>query len=208
MSNYAVVCLDETGSMHGQEERVVTSMNEYVGHIPDDTHLTVFKFDSNHWTKFFDDTKDKWQLMTLADYNPGAATPLYDRVYDTIAHAESLAANPDDKVMIMVDTDGHNNASTEYDQEKIHALVNKKKALGWEFWFMSNAMDQKAADNLGNLGTQMGMNVMSNTHANRTTAYRAAASNTISYFAGDDKRPSIIGTAGLGDLIVNPDNKV
>ena len=28
MSNYAVVCLDETGSMHGQEYRVVTSMNE------------------------------------------------------------------------------------------------------------------------------------------------------------------------------------
>ena len=28
-NNYAVVCLDETGSMTGQEERVVTSMNEY-----------------------------------------------------------------------------------------------------------------------------------------------------------------------------------
>ena len=54
----------------------------------------MFKFDSVRWTKFFDDTKDNWKQMTLDDYSPGAATPLYDRVYDTIAHAESLAKNP------------------------------------------------------------------------------------------------------------------
>lgn len=203
MANYAVVCLDETGSMHGQEERVVKSMNEYVAHIPDDTHLTVFKFDSTHWTKFFEDTKDKWQLMTLDDYSPGAATPLYDRVYDTIVHAESLATNTDDKVMIMVDTDGWNNASKEYTQETIHALVSKKKALGWEFWFMSNAMDQKGADNLGNLGKMMGMNVASSTHANRTKTYRAAAANTVSYFASDRPHTTGTGTSGLEDRTSN-----
>ena len=69
--------------------------------------------------------------------------------------------------MIMVDTDGWENASIEYNQESINALVEKKKALGWEFWFMANALDQKGADTLGNLGKMMGMNVSSNAYSKR-----------------------------------------
>ena len=48
--NHAIVTLDETGSMSGQEHRVVTSLNEYVEQLPKKTRLTVFKFDSRRWT--------------------------------------------------------------------------------------------------------------------------------------------------------------
>ena len=33
--NHAIVTLDETGSMSGQEHRIVTSLNEYVKYVAD-----------------------------------------------------------------------------------------------------------------------------------------------------------------------------
>ena len=46
VGKHAIVVLDETGSMRGQEERVTTSLNEYVDGLPKGTRLAVFKFDS------------------------------------------------------------------------------------------------------------------------------------------------------------------
>ncbi len=189
MSNYAVVCLDETGSMRGQEHRVVTSMNEYVAKLPDDTHITVFKFDSERWDKFFDDNKKEWKVMEVDDYKPGAMTPLYDKVSETIKHAESLSKDKDnDKVMIMIDTDGIENASIEENQESIKVLVEQKKSAGWEFWFMANGLDQKTADKIGKAGASLGMNVASNVHRVRHTAYSNLAVDTVSYFNRDSNQ--------------------
>ena len=111
--NYAAICIDETGSMSGQEGRVVTSLNEYVNGLPDDVHLTVFTFDSERWATFYDGHKRSWKVMMPADYSPGAMTPLYDAIGRVLRHAETLAGDGD-RVMTMVDTDGYENASTEH----------------------------------------------------------------------------------------------
>ena len=58
---HAIVTLDETGSMRGQQHRVVTSLNEYVDQLPRKTRLTVFKFDSERWTTFFRGKVKKWK---------------------------------------------------------------------------------------------------------------------------------------------------
>ena len=188
MSNYAVVCLDETGSMQGQEQRVVTSLNEYVNQLPDDTHITVFKFDSERWTSFYDGVKPDWKQMEQGDYNPGAMTPLYDAVGKSIRHAEGLAS-AGDKVMVMVDTDGFENASKEHTQESVKALVDQKKGAGWEFLFMANALDHQKAVHVGYTGQAMGMQVNSASYGQRMAAYSYAASSTRSYFDKPDAKP-------------------
>ena len=35
--------------------------------------------------------------------------------------------------MVMIDTDGEENASKEHTRESINALVSQKKGVGWEF---------------------------------------------------------------------------
>ena len=187
--NYAIVCLDETGSMSGQQKRVVTSLNEYVNQLPDDVHITVFKFDSNRWTTFFDDEKAEWVEMKVADYAPGAMTPLYDAIGKTLIHAGSLASDGD-KVMIMVDTDGYENASKEHSLEAIKAKVEEKKSGGWEFLFMASGLDERAAQAVGATGASLGMGVRSAAHSRRVAAYSRAGEQTRSYFEGepaDDK---------------------
>lgn len=179
--NYAVICIDETGSMAGQEERVVTSMNEYVNSLPDDAHVTVFKFDSNHWTKFYDDYKTAWQKMEPANYSPGAMTPLYDAIGKTVRHAESLASDGD-KVLVMVDTDGHENASKEHTVDSVNAVVDAKKTAGWEFLFMAGGINEAQAQQVGAIGQALGMTTNMASHARRSQNFQAARGQTHSYF--------------------------
>lgn len=179
--NHAIVTLDETGSMSGQERRVVTSLNEYVNQLPKKTLLTVFMFDSERWTEFFRGQVEKWNPMKEEDYRPGAMTPLYDAIAKSIAHADSVASNGD-KVMVMIDTDGSENASLEHTHESCLTLVSRKKQAGWEFLFMSAGVDQKRADSIGATGRSLGMRVNSATHAKRSLNYSRASFQTRTYF--------------------------
>ena len=181
MSNYAAICLDETGSMTGQEERVVTSLNEYVRSLPDDIHVTVFKFDSERWTTLYDDSKSNWTDRTVADYKPGTMTPLFDAIYKTIKHGESLAQDGD-KVLIMVDTDGMENASKEYTLEAVRSLVDQKKSSGWEFLFMAAGLDEAEAIRVGSTGLDLGMTTKSAPYARRSANYMAASAHSSDYF--------------------------
>ena len=184
--NHAIVTLDETGSMSGQERRVVTSLNEYVNQLPKKTLLTVFKFDSERWTEFFHGSVEKWKPMKEKDYRPGAMTPLYDAIGKSISHAESVASNGD-KVMVMIDTDGYENASREYTHESCLARVSRKKKAGWEFLFMSAGVDEKRADTLGAAGRSLGMRVNSASYARRSLNYSRASVQTRTYFRQPDQ---------------------
>ena len=178
---HAIVTLDETGSMRGQQHRVVTSLNEYVDQLSKKTRLTVFKFDSERWTTFFRGKVKKWKPMKEKDYRPGAMTPLYDAIAKSIAHAESVASKGD-KVMVMIDTDGYENASREHSLESCLALVSQKREAGWEFLFMSAAVDQKQAAFVGKTGKALGMRVNAAPYARRSLNYKRASAQTRDYF--------------------------
>ena len=67
MANIAMLCLDETGSMTGQEHRVVMSLNEYVDKLPEDCRICVFTFDSQRWRRFYDGYKTNWVPMQTSE---------------------------------------------------------------------------------------------------------------------------------------------
>ncbi len=188
MSNYSVVVLDATGSMTGQEDRVVTSANEYVKTLPEDTHLTVFMFDSERWLTFFEDTASSWTKMESKDYAPGAMTPLFDAVGRAIKHADGLASDGD-RVMMMVDTDGYENASKEHTQQSIKALVEQRKEAGWAFMLMSQGLDRVVAEDLAAQGSAVGMTTQPAVYAARASNYARASAQTVAYFT-DGSQPT------------------
>ena len=181
----AVVVLDATGSMGGQEKRVVSSMNEYAKALPKKAHLTVFMFNSTRWDKFFDGKAGDWKKMKEKDYEPGAMTPLYDCIAKGMAHADGLASDGD-KVMIMIDTDGMDNASRECTVESCRKTVKKKKKAGWAFQFMANGVDDFAAQQTAMTGAALQMHTKFGSHRLRASNYAAAAGVTLSYFDGKD----------------------
>ncbi len=188
MKKVAVVVLDATGSMTGQEERVVSSMNEYVRTLPKKCHLTVFLFDSKRWDTFYEGQAKDWRKMRTADYQPGAMTPLYDSIAKGIKHAKGLSANETNKVLVMIDTDGFENASQEHTQTSVKALFDQCKADGWEFIFMASGIDEVAAQKVAATGDAMGMTVNSAAYAARAANYATASTLTDSYFDDDKKK--------------------
>ena len=183
MKNYAVVLLDETGSMYNQRDRVVSAMNEYVTDISQDTHLCVFKFGGSRWEILFDNAVETWNDITVEDYIPRGGTPLYDSVGKTIEHANSLAKKGD-KVMLMIDTDGEENMSREFNQDNIKKLVEDKKEEGWAFLFMSSGLDVRHARVTShNMASAIGINAVQNAgYAARRNHVHNASTQTMAYF--------------------------
>ncbi len=184
--NYAIICIDETASMRGQQQRVVSSLNEYVSGLPEHTHISVFTFNREiEWKTYFDNYKKNWVNMTEEDYRPQSMTPLFDSIAKTIHHGEKVSSL-DDKVFVMIDTDGQENCSKEETIDSVKALIQQKKNMGWEFWFMANSIDQMSAERIGKTGFDLGMNVASNVYRDRRAVYSAHVGQTMSYF-NDDK---------------------
>jgi hypothetical protein len=80
--------------------------------------------------------------LTRATYVPRASTPLYDAIGRGIVDLEAmLAALPKDecpgKIIFVIVTDGHENASREFDRARILAMIEAQRANGWEFVFLS-----------------------------------------------------------------------
>ena len=183
MTNHAIAILDASGSMSGQEERVVTSMNEYVNGLPKKTRLSVFLFDSERWHEHFSGKVKNWTPMTTEHYRAGAMTPLFDSIAKGIEFVGGNAGKGD-KVMVMIDTDGYENQSSDYDHDKIKALIDKKKGKGWEFLFMANGIDEATATKVGGTGKSLGIRTMATSYAGRSKAYGFASSLTSEYFDG------------------------
>lgn len=184
MGNYALVVLDETGSMQGQEERVVKGMNEFAKSLREENpKLTVFCFDSERWRTFFDDKARKWTSMNVEDYQPGAMTPLYDAIAKGIAHVKSMAKKKD-KVVVMIDTDGYENASKEHDYKSIKALIEERRSRGWQFLFLGSGIDEQSARTVASSGTRIGAQSVSTTHAKRGETYTVVGQVTSSFYRG------------------------
>jgi hypothetical protein len=190
MTNYAVVALDASASMRGQENRVVESMNKYVMELPDDSHITVFMFDYFRWDTYYDGEVSNWPVMQESNYRPGAMTPLFDAVAKAVAHADTLASEGD-RVMLMVDTDGRENASKEHTQESIKALVDERTAGGWAFLFMSQGMDHAQSKLNAQVADKLGMVAQNASVVLRTASYARAGGQTVSYFATSAKPISL-----------------
>ncbi len=175
--------LDETGSMQRVKGQTISGFNEYVntlksGDSANDIQFTLTKFNSEkvevvHTAVSLNEV-DK---LTENTYHPGHLTPLYDAVGRTIASISKKK-----RVLIVIQTDGAENASQEYTRKDIFDLITEKKAKEWTFVFLGADQDAWAA------GQAMGLdkgNVMSYASADTHGALRTLATATMSYVSRD-----------------------
>ena len=93
--------------------------------------------------------------MTEDDYEVGGCTALLDAVGSTIKHICNIhkyirPEDVPDKTVVVIITDGQENASHHYDYKQVKQMIKKQKELGWEFIFLGANID--AAEEAGNLG--------------------------------------------------------
>jgi len=189
------ILLDETGSMSGQEARVTTGINEYISTLKSKAEgeagaykVMLNLFDSERWREYYHGPMDAFPPMTAKDYRPGAMTPLYDSLHKTIRKAESWSG--EGKVLVIIDTDGMENASQEVSRDQIFKMVKDKESLGWTFVFLGADMEEfgGASEAQANMGLGLNaQNCMDMKHDNRSVVYSRAAKATHSYMDDESK---------------------
>ncbi|MEZ5946655.1 MAG: vWA domain-containing protein [Hyphomonas sp.] len=139
---HSYILLDRTGSMSSIWVEALSSVNAYAGGISSqagdiEPDITLAVFDAQDGLQF--DVLRRsvkasgWQNVTNNEASPRGMTPLFDAIARIIALAE--ADNPD-KAVIVIMTDGEENASREVKKEGVKAALDRVEKRGWEVVFL------------------------------------------------------------------------
>ena len=176
--------LDETGSMLGVKEQTVSGFNEYIQTLKNeknakDIRFTLTQFNSEKVEVVHDGAKLK-DVPNLTDetYRPDAMTPLYDAIGKTIRALETSMNSKKMSALVVIQTDGQENHSKDYNQQTIFKLIEDKKKEGWSFAFLGADQDAWLASQA--LGISRG-STMSYNSAQTKGAFRAVATATVIY---------------------------
>ena len=196
--------LDETGSMESIKDDTIGGFNSYLFSLKAESapiDFTLIKFDSRRIEKVCVAAPvAQVKELDAASYQPGASTPLIDAAYKTIKAVEKSLGGASPKVVICIQTDGHENASTEHGWDDLNALIKEKSAAGWQFNFLGTGID--AYDT----GLRMGVAAMATMASRRTpqhvrASYASLGTATADFAAGraESTHLSMSARAASGD---------
>jgi uncharacterized protein YegL len=190
-----VFILDRSGSMEGLESDTIGGFNSMLTKQqaePGECRITTVLFDNQ-----YDILHDRIDIkavnpITDKEYSVRGSTALLDAIGKTINKISSVQKNTTkkfraEKVLFVITTDGMENASHEFDYDKIKSMIERKKSKSnWEFIFLGANIDaidvanrfgvpQSRAQNFHNdsEGIELNYYVLSET----ISSYRAAPSS-------------------------------
>ena len=146
-----VMILDRSGSMHGLEADTIGGFNAMIEKekkLGIDVRVTTVLFNDKIDRLYEHRAIQSVRPLTERTYETGGTTALLDAVGDTILRMEQSGAadRQGTKVIVVIITDGMENASHRYTYDKVKQMVERQKAkYGWEFLFLGANMDAIAA---------------------------------------------------------------
>jgi len=148
-----IFILDRSGSMGGLESDTIGGFNATISDqkkIDGETRVTTILFDN-----FFEVLHDRINLQDIAplteqDYFVRGSTALYDAIalgIRKIANVQKQTRKEGraDKVIMVITTDGYENASRDTNAAMLHKMIDDCKKDGWEFLFLGADIDAQAA---------------------------------------------------------------
>lgn len=142
-----VFIMDRSGSMSGSEEDTIGGFNSFIEREKDkglNTHVTTVLFDDNYEVLYKRKDINQVAKLTRDEYWVRGCTALLDAIGKTI---NMLDHEVDNKVLVVIMTDGMENASKEYSKDQIRNLINSHN---WEFIYIGADIDSYAE--AGNIG--------------------------------------------------------
>ena len=145
-----VFVIDRSGSMSGFEKDTIGGINstlEKQREVEGECLVSTVLF--NNESKVIHDRVpiENIKPMTEEDYTASGYTALLDAVGGAIRHIGNVhkyAREEDrpEKTLIVITTDGMENASRKYSYEKLRAMIDRQKEkYGWEFLFIGANID-------------------------------------------------------------------
>ena len=186
---YAHILLDRSGSMENCRDTTIDAFNEYVMGLrrSDDVDarisLTIFDSQSIDTIQRLEPAKTSLELSRQT-YVPRASTPLLDAIGTVVAEMDAVQLRQDEKLALVILTDGLENASKEHTKSSISALLtDRQDNKGWLVTFL--AADIDAFTEAGAIGIKSGRYLKLKKSKLREAMQHAAASQTRYTQTGD-----------------------
>ena len=153
-----VFILDRSGSMSGLESDTIGGFNSLLDKQKRETGsctVTTVLFDNAYELLHDRIPLNGVSNITQKDYFVRGSTALLDaigRTVDKIANAQRQTAECEraEKVMVVIITDGMENASREYKFDRVREMIDQEQKTGWEFLFLGANIDAiKTASSFG-----------------------------------------------------------
>lgn len=184
-TTHILAVLDRSGSMSSVVIDAIGGYNTFIGEqkkLKDKATLsgTLFddQFEGLNGGKVLD-INDVPELTTKT-FVPRGSTALLDAIGKTINAYKADIANKADKVLVIVITDGHENASREYNHRMVADLISEQKKQNWQFVFLCSTEDAITVG--ASLGVSQGNTLkFTNTANGNTRMYKTLSKSVASY---------------------------
>lgn len=149
--------LDRSGSMQSIADDVIGGFNAFVKEQQASSQdsaglsMTMVQFDSGNPHEVLLSSRDINDVPFLCEktFQPRSMTPLFDAIGNTIAMADEaslikLNSCDDMQNVIVILSDGYENASREHSRKSVFSLIEAKQKHGWTFVFLGANQDSYA----------------------------------------------------------------
>jgi len=144
--------LDESGSMNNSRQSTIDGFNEYINGLRGDTagntyKISLTKFEGGHVRRVFTDVSlQNMRDITLNDYTPSGMTNLNDAIGTTLLDMEKNPLYPNKlyNTLIVIMTDGYENASREWSQQATSDMIKNQEQNGWTVTFLGANIDTQS----------------------------------------------------------------
>lgn len=177
--------LDRSGSMSSCRVETVESINEYITEIQKEAVEGVFTlstFDSRSIDIPISRIPIR-ELTTLGEdiLMPRGGTPLYDAIGTAVHDFSTFTHTENEKKVLVIVTDGYENASREYTSDAIKQLIEEKTKKGWLILYLG--ADHDAFKQSGDMGFESAKTLHYSKRDSRD-AFKAVATRTSTLYKG------------------------
>lgn len=133
-----IFIMDRSGSMTGFSEDTIGGFNSFIEKEKEkdiNTYVTTILFDNDYEILYERKEINKVEKLTEKEYWPRGSTALLDAIGKTIT---SFERKIDGKALVVIMTDGYENASVEFSKKQIKEMIDKHD---WEFIYLGAEID-------------------------------------------------------------------
>jgi hypothetical protein len=186
------IVLDRSGSMQLVKDDTIGGFNQFLQdqkNAPGLATISLHQFDDRYETVYAAIIISDAQPLTDQTFIPRGSTALLDAIGRTINETGKRLGTMDEsdrpaKIVFVILTDGHENASREFTLGQIHQMIqHQRENYKWEFVFLG--ANQDAISTAGQMGISMAnaLSYAANS-AGTKAAFGATSRNLVSYRAG------------------------
>ena len=153
-----IFIIDKSGSMSGLEKDTIGGFNSLIRNQKKEKGqaiVSLILFDDSIEYLYERVDLEKVEELSEKDYVPCGCTALLDAIGNSISKINNIRKEKSNKeiidnTLVVITTDGLENASKEYNYKMIKNIINKKKEEKWEFLFLGANIDsEEVASSIG-----------------------------------------------------------